>query len=78
MVSTTVSKRNNYSRISFIPFVFFIVASLILQGCSSHDDLSEGDQAPAFSLPSSQGEQISLSQVNDGQPVLLYFHMAMG
>jgi len=33
--------------------------------------------APAFTLPSSDGSTVSLSDLA-GQPVLLYFHMANG
>jgi len=33
------------------------------------------NQAPAFTLPSSDGSTVSLSDYA-GQPVLLYFHMA--
>ena len=35
------------------------------------------NQAPAFTLPSSDGSTVSLSDYT-GQPVLLYFHMANG
>lgn len=35
------------------------------------------NQAPAFSLPASDGSTVSLSDFA-GQPVLLYFHMANG
>ena len=35
------------------------------------------NQAPAFTLPSSDGSSVSLSDYA-GQPVLLYFHMANG
>ena len=35
------------------------------------------NQAPAFTLPASDGSTVSLSDYA-GQPVLLYFHMANG
>ena len=35
------------------------------------------NRAPAFTLPSSDGSTVSLSDYA-GQPVLLYFHMANG
>jgi cytochrome oxidase Cu insertion factor (SCO1/SenC/PrrC family) len=37
----------------------------------------EGDSAPRFELPASDGSQISLDQFS-GRPVLLYFSMGPG
>lgn len=48
-----------------------------LAACGLPDSLSEGDAAPDFSLVSAGGETVSLDDYS-GQPVLLYFHMAMG
>jgi len=40
--------------------------------------LSEGDRAPAFSLPSVGGGNVSLSDFSGDKPVLLYFSMGPG
>ena len=50
---------------------------LILQGCAGIPTSAE-PQAPAFTLPSADGSTVSLSDYNGKQPVLLYFHMAVG
>jgi len=50
---------------------------LILQGCTGIPAPGK-PQAPAFTLPSSDGESVSLSDYAGKQPVLLYFHMAVG
>ena len=41
-------------------------------------DLAVGDPAPGFSLPSSDGSVVSLSQYLGNTDVLLYFNMAYG
>ena len=40
--------------------------------------LTVGDTAPAFALPATNGDEVSLSDYTGEQPVLLYFHMAVG
>ena len=39
--------------------------------------IQAGAQAPAFSLPAASGDTVSLADYA-GQPVLLFFHMAVG
>lgn len=67
----------------------FTLAGLILlavscdgrgSGTGIEDDapLSEGDHAPAFSLPSVTGENVALSDFEGRKPVLLYFSMGPG
>ena len=63
----------------------FLVLSLILItpvlaacGPSNGEGLAVGDTAPAFTLQSASGDQISLSDYRGSKPVLLYFHMADG
>ncbi len=73
-----------------IPLI--LILGLFGAACSNDDDdsgsnnndqnetqsgLKVGDQAPAFSLPSSTGDMVSLADYAN-QPVLLYFHMAVG
>ena len=52
------------------------------QNTAANDDtvsgLAVGDMAPAFSLPSVDGGEVSLADYVGQQPVLLYFHMAVG
>lgn len=56
---------------------------LLLAACSGGDDEDEGSAievgaaAPAFTLPDAAGGEVSLADYS-GQPVLLYFHMAVG
>ena len=59
--------------ILLLPFVLLAACATT----SSTAQLKAGDAAPDFSLTSATGEQVSLSDYN-GQPVLLYFHMAVG
>lgn len=56
------------------------LAALSLSACGATDgaELKVGDPAPAFTLPSASGEQVSLSDYRGSKPVLLYFHMADG
>ena len=64
-----------------IPFylLLLLIAVLLLQTCSSAPEgIAVGAQAPDFTLPSSEGKQVSLSDYTGEQPVLLFFHMAMG
>ena len=59
--------------------------SLLYAACDSAADrgadgsfLSEGDRAPDFTLPSAGGEQVSLADLTDDKPALLYFSMGPG
>lgn len=40
--------------------------------------LSEGDRAPAFTLPAAAGENVALSDFAGAKPALLYFSMGPG
>jgi cytochrome oxidase Cu insertion factor (SCO1/SenC/PrrC family) len=40
--------------------------------------LHVGDEAPAFTLPSANGDSVSLADFHGHQPVLLYFSMGPG
>ncbi len=48
----------------------------LLSACGS-GELAVGNTAPAFTLPNAAGGDVSLSDYQ-GQPMLLYFHMAGG
>ena len=50
---------------------------LALTGCVSAP-ASSAPQAPAFTLPSAGGGEVSLNDYVGEKPVLLYFHMAVG
>jgi hypothetical protein len=59
--------------------VVLLIALLLLgaQGCRNQTAPPE-PQAPAFTLPSALGGEVSLRDYLGQQPVLLYFHMAYG
>jgi hypothetical protein len=55
------------------------VLVLLLPACAGRSsELSVGEDAPDFTLSAATGEVVSLSDYTGSQPVLLYFHMAMG
>ena len=63
----------------FAVLALILAFSLLITACAADSaGLSEGDQAPGFSLPSATGDPLTLEELNSGQPVLLYFHMALG
>jgi len=57
-----------------------LVAAMALAGCRPAPDaaLRIGDEAPGFSLPAVGGGEVALAQYAGVQPVLLFFHMAVG
>lgn len=57
--------------------VLGITIMLLLAACGS-SGLQVGDQAPEFSLPTASGGEVALDDYTGRQPVLLYFHMALG
>lgn len=50
---------------------------LVLTGCGSSSAIQVGATAPDFTLADARGGDVSLSDFS-GQPVLLFFHMAVG
>ena len=66
------------------PHRVLLVLSLMFLGVAcdgtSEDgpSLSEGDRAPAFTLPSGAGENVALSDFAGAKPALLYFSMGPG
>lgn len=66
------------ARISVALPVVVLLSAIVLSGCApNRTGLSVGDDAPAFSLPSISSGEVELSDYQ-GQPVLLFFHMAVG
>ena len=62
-----------------LPAILLTVAFLLSAcvGDSVPTQVETGNPAPDFTLTSSDGSQVSLSEYK-GQPVLLFFHMAGG
>lgn len=57
---------------------FSILMGILLAGCASTPEgIVVGAAAPDFTLPAADGRQIALADYR-GQPVLLFFHMAIG
>ena len=57
-----------------------LILVLISTACGNNlisNEIAVGNQAPDFKLTASDGRQVSLSEYQ-GQPVLLFFHMAGG
>jgi hypothetical protein len=51
---------------------------LLLTACGGQEGLAVSDAAPSFTLPEASGGSVSLADYQGTQPVLLYFHMALG
>ena len=55
-----------------------VLSGALLGACApAPDGLAVGDTAPAFELPSTAGDRVSLADFK-GRPVMLFFHMAVG
>ena len=57
-----------------------VFLSIFVGACASSEGeaLEVGDQAPDFTALTASGEQVSLGDYRGEQPVLLFFHMAVG
>ena len=55
-----------------------LLGSLLAACGGSSNGLSLGDQAPSFTLPTSTGGEVALTDYVGQKPVLLYFNMAVG
>lgn len=63
----------------FLKTAGFLIIGFSLAACSQGNDiLSVGDRAPDFNASTASGGAVSLSDYNSEQPVLLFFHMAVG
>ena len=62
-------------------FTIAVLNVLLLSACGGsgggQGPVEVGAEAPDFTLPNATGGEVSLSDY-EGQPVLLYFHMAVG
>jgi hypothetical protein len=69
----------NFKRLNYFVISILTLLGITLAACGpSKGELGIGDPAPSFTLPSEASEQVSLSDYKGKQPVLLYFHMAVG
>ena len=68
---------SSLKRVSLI--ISMALAVILITACGvSEPALEVGDSAPDFSLQAADGDTVSLSDYRGEQPVLLYFHMALG
>jgi hypothetical protein len=60
-------------------FLILFTLALMMTGCSvGQESFGVGQPAPNFSLPTAGGGTVALNDYVSKQPVLLYFHMAVG
>jgi peroxiredoxin Q/BCP len=64
----------------FITWLVIGLSILVgLAGCqATPSGLQVGDTAPDFELPATDGATVRMADYAGKQPVLLYFHMAVG
>lgn len=62
-----------------VGLMIILTLAAVLSACSSAKaSVSVGEPAPDFSLPTADGGMVTLDDYVGKQPVLLYFHMAVG
>jgi hypothetical protein len=60
-------------------FLILFTLAFVMTGCSvGQEPFGVGQPAPNFSLPTAAGGTVALNDYISKQPVLLYFHMAVG
>jgi len=63
----------------FFLIISMALVAILITACGTLETgLEAGDRAPDFSLRAADGDTVSLSEYRGEQPVLLYFHMALG
>jgi cytochrome oxidase Cu insertion factor (SCO1/SenC/PrrC family) len=69
-----------FARPRLVFLITLLLGMLALTACggSQSGDLAVGDEAPDFSLQDFNGQTVALNDFVGKQPVLLYFHMAVG
>ena len=66
------------SRLRAIFMAVAALATVLLAACGAQSTgINDGADAPEFTLPNALGGEVSLSDYS-GQPVFLFFHMAVG
>ena len=65
-------------RVLWSVIILLIVGALAGCGEEKPQNLATGKSTPDFTLPATNGEDVSLIDFKGKQPVLLYFHMAVG
>jgi hypothetical protein len=75
----SIGGRQGRKHVSWLAVLLLSFPALVLAACGAGGgQLPIGGVAPDFSLPSERGEQIALADYRGKQPVLLFFHMALG
>jgi hypothetical protein len=65
--------------IRYLAFTLIFTLVNLLAACSQGAEaIGVGQTAPEFSLPTADGGSVALDDFTGHQPVLLYFHMAVG
>ena len=73
----TVITASSLKRVVLI--ISMALTAILITACGTPESgLEAGDRAPDFSLLAADGDTVSLSDYRGEQPVLLYFHMALG
>jgi len=70
--------KNSISISRLLLTVLFITSILLTACTSASEELGVGDKAPQFSLTSSTGSEVALTDYLGEKSVLLFFHMAKG
>jgi hypothetical protein len=68
-------------QLQYITIVMLVtLLGLLGQACNNtaQEKVTSENRAPMFTLPAATGDQVSLADYQGKQPVLLYFHMAVG
>ncbi|GAB4435008.1 MAG: hypothetical protein Kow00120_01660 [Anaerolineae bacterium] len=75
-----MSGRNATRRRRVYGFGLIALLLALVQACTNAAPagIEVGATAPDFTLPSATGGEVSLADYAGRQPVLLYFHMAVG
>ena len=74
-----VHRLGRFSRLIGMLLAACLLAASLLTACATAQQApTVGNPAPEFTLDATGGGSVSLSEYKDVQPVLLYFHMAVG
>ena len=75
----TSARHVRHSRLRLF-LLITLFSALLLPACERQPkkEPEVGDPAPNFTLPNALGGTVTLAAYKNEQPVLLYFHMAVG